>query len=180
MDFVLLTFFGGMVLQFGNVLLLSWLRSRRNMTTLRHEMGSELYSRARKAWEKVALFWQAMKELWLRARIVATMSFVSGLPLAVLGVANDLSAYVSNVPIANVTGISYAIFFLKAILELPLAILACARARAFILVALWLLAKPGLYLLPIIGFVFDSVISFVLLRRVWIRQKQVMLDRVSI
>ncbi len=68
-----------------------------------------------------------------------------------LALLNDLYAYVSNVPIANVTGLGYSLFALKTAAELPAVYRYMKKSKDWY-GALWHYAmKPINYLIPVIG-----------------------------
>ncbi|MFA5992626.1 MAG: hypothetical protein WC796_02900 [Candidatus Pacearchaeota archaeon] len=73
-----------------------------------------------------------------------------------LAVLNDLYAYVSNVPIANVTGLGYALFALKTAAEVPALYRYLKKSGDWYGEAEHLALKPLRYLLPVIGPALES------------------------
>ncbi len=73
-----------------------------------------------------------------------------------LAIINDLSAYVSNVPIANVTGLGYALFAAKTIGELPAMRRYLQKSHDWYGAGMHYLMKPLNYFLPVIGGYLES------------------------
>jgi len=73
-----------------------------------------------------------------------------------LAVANDLYAYVSNVPIANVTGLGYALFAIKTLAEIPALYQYAKKSGDWYGAITHLLLKPVRYLIPVIGPALES------------------------
>ncbi len=68
-----------------------------------------------------------------------------------LAIVNDISAYVTNVPILNVTGFGYSLFALKTIAEAPALRRYWKKSHDWYGMGEHLLLKPIRYLLPVIG-----------------------------
>jgi hypothetical protein len=68
-----------------------------------------------------------------------------------LAIVNDLFAYVSNVPLWNVTGLGYSLFALKTIIEAPALRRYLKKSHDWYGMGEHLLLKPIRYLLPVIG-----------------------------
>lgn len=85
-----------------------------------------------------------------------------GLSKAAMGLAtiNDLYAYVSNVPLANVTGLGYALFAIKTVTEIPAMWRYVTKAQTWYGatgdITRHLLLKPLRYLLPVVGPMLES------------------------
>ena len=73
-----------------------------------------------------------------------------------LAVANDIYAYVSNVPIANVTGLGYALFAIKTAVELPAMYRYLKKSHDWYGALKHNLLKPARYLLPVFGAALES------------------------
>ncbi len=73
-----------------------------------------------------------------------------------LGVANDLYAYVSNVPIMNVTGLGYALFGIKTLAEIPAFYRYVKKSGDWYGALTHILMKPVRYLIPVLGPALES------------------------
>ena len=68
-----------------------------------------------------------------------------------LAMMNDLYAYISNVPIANVTGLGYALFGLKSAVEVPAMYRYLKKSHDWYGALKHYALKPINYLIPVIG-----------------------------
>jgi hypothetical protein len=68
-----------------------------------------------------------------------------------LAVANDVYAFVSNAPLANITGLGYALGAIKTVAELPALARYVRHSHDWYGAGLLLALKPVRYILPIIG-----------------------------
>ncbi|MBX4196252.1 hypothetical protein KW805_01550 [Candidatus Pacearchaeota archaeon] len=73
-----------------------------------------------------------------------------------LAVANDVFAYASNSPLANVTGLGYALFAIKSIAELPALYSYVKKSHDWYGALTHLALKPVRYVLPVVGPALES------------------------
>ena len=73
-----------------------------------------------------------------------------------LAVANDISAYVSQVPIANVTAAGLALFGLKTAAEIPAMYRYAAKSHDWYGIGSHMLLKYPRYLIPVVGAALES------------------------
>ncbi|PIN91219.1 hypothetical protein COU61_02315, partial [Candidatus Pacearchaeota archaeon CG10_big_fil_rev_8_21_14_0_10_35_13] len=68
-----------------------------------------------------------------------------------LAVGNDLYSYIKDLPVANVTGIGYALFATKTLMEVPAMVRYLSKSHDWYGALKHYLMKPVNYLLPVIG-----------------------------
>jgi len=68
-----------------------------------------------------------------------------------LAIINDVSAYVSKVPIANVTGLGYALFAVKSVAEMPAMYRYMKKSHDWYGALKHYVMKPINYLIPVLG-----------------------------
>jgi hypothetical protein len=73
-----------------------------------------------------------------------------------LAVANDISAYVTDIPISNVTGLGYALFAVKTIAEMPAMYRYLKKSHDWYGAGTHYVLKPLRYVIPIIGPALES------------------------
>ena len=73
-----------------------------------------------------------------------------------LAVANDIYAYISNAPIANVTGLGYALFGIKTAAELPAVYRYLKKSHDWYGALKHFALKPLRYLIPVVGPALES------------------------
>jgi len=73
-----------------------------------------------------------------------------------LVVVNDVYGYASRVPLLNVTGVGYALFVVKTVVELPWLVRYVVRSHDFLWSALFVLLKPVRFVIPVIGPILEA------------------------